>query len=259
MKFDENNLPSRGIPYAVKSIEVSPLRPKHMPLLSEAIHTDNSAPLIQAVGQVMDFDVNHLTDGDFYYILTWLRFASRNLPLFAEWDCLGTMFRRKDTDKLYTVFEIDDMYQQWDQAENSEAREHMENPNEIEFLEQDCEQHNKEIVTFDDFSTRLLNPEPLPEGLDYPRVRNLVEYLDLLRESRYVEIVGPVRYIKEGNTLRSKIAMIEETDDMDMFDKAAKAHFTHDHGILQRVNKRCSKCGMDHPFNVTIDAASFFV
>lgn len=259
MKFDSSNLPSRGIPYAVKSIEVSPFRPKHLPYISEAIFMENSAPLIEAVGQVMDFDVKQLTDGDFYYILTWLRFNSRDLPIFAEWDCGGIVFERKDNGQILTMEDIDNMWAQWDAAKGTEAEEHMEDPAKIEMIELDCDQYNKQDVVFEDFTTKQMDETPIDPLLDYPRVAHLVEYLELGQEKRNKKIIGPVRYIRAGRTLHEKLNGALESTDMELFDKASRAHFTYDHGIIQRVNKACTRCGLEHPFDVTIDAHSFFI
>lgn len=259
MKFDSSNLPSRGIPYAVKSIEVVPFRPKHLPFISEAIYMENSAPLIEAVGQVMDFDVKQLTDGDFYYILTWLRFNSRDLPIFADWDCLGTVFTREGDDKIYTMEDIDNMHAQWTAALGTEAEEHMENPFDIKFYEQDCDHYNKQDVHFDDFTIKQMDETPMDPRLDYPRVRHLVEYLELGQEKRYKRIIGPVRYIRAGATLHEKLNDVMEATDMGVFDLASRAHFTYDHGVIQRVHKACERCGATHPFDVTIDAHSFFI
>lgn len=259
MKFDSSNLPSRGIPYAVKSIEVNPFRPKHLPFISEAIFMENSAPLIEAVGQVMDFDVKQLTDGDFYYILTWLRFNSRDLPIFAEWDCGGIVFERKDTKQILTMADIDNMWAQWDAAQGTEAEQHMEDPRKIEMIEMDCDQYNKQDVVWEDFVTKQMDETPIDPMLDYPRVAHLVEYLELGQEKRNKKIIGPVRYIRAGRTLHEKLNGVLEGADMELFDKASRAHFTYDHGIIQRVNKTCTRCGMEHPFDVTIDAHSFFI
>nr|DAF93679.1 MAG TPA: baseplate protein [Myoviridae sp. ctshb19] len=260
MQFDNTNLPSRLIPYAVKTINAQPFRPMHLPYLSEAILTKNDAPLIEAVGQVIDFDVNQLTDGDFYYILTWLRFASRSLPIYAEWDCEGVVFTREgdESGKIYTIAEIDSMHEQWDAAKDTEAQAHMENPFEIVFIEQDCDHHNKQLAKFEDFKVKFIDESPLDPELDYPRVRDLVAYKELGSDVRNQIVIGPVRYLKEGRTLHERLHSLEKVE-MELFDKAAFAHFTYDHGVLQRIYKKCEKCGTDHPFDVSIDAASFFV
>lgn len=259
MKFDVNDLPSAGIPYAVKAVDVQPFRPRHMPYISEAILSRNNAPLIEAVGMVMDFDVNQLTDGDFYYILTWLRFHSRDIPIFAEWDCGGTLFRRADNGVVMTIAEIDEMVVQWENAKGTEAEETMENPQNIEFEDIDCTHHNKIPTTFEDFRIMKMSDTPIDDRLDYPRVRHMVEFMDLVQENRFTKIIGPVRYIKEGFNLRAKLEILDEMDDMELFDVASRAHFEYEHGILQRITKKCERCGTTHEFNVTIDAQSFFV
>lgn len=259
MKFDVNDLPSAGIPYAVKSIDVQPFRPRHMPYISEAIAEENSAPLIEAVGMVMDFDVNQLTDGDFYYILTWLRFHSRDIPVYAEWDCEGTLFQRKDNGKIYNLDDIDEMVVQWEKAKGTEAEATMEDPQTIELVDIDCTAHNKVPVTFEDFKIMRMSDKPLDDRLEYPRVRHMVEFMSLVVENRYTKIIGPVRYIKEGFNLRAKLEIVDEMDDMSLFDAASRAHFEYEHGVLQRVTKKCPVCGSTHEFNVTIDAQSFFV
>jgi ribosomal protein S27AE len=259
MKFDVNILPSAGIPYAVKTIDVSPFRPKHMPFISEAIMLGNNAPLIEAVGMVMDFDVNQLTDGDFYYFLTWLRFNSRDIPMTADWKCEGTLFRRVDTGEMHTVVTIDEMVEQWEKAKGTEAEAHMVDPRSLEFEDVDCDAENSLPVGFEDFRVKQMPNIELDPRLDYPRVRHMVEYLELVQDRRYTQIIGPVRYIKEGFTLREKLEIVDAMEDMELFDKASKAHYDLEHGLMQRVVKQCPKCGTTHYFATMIDAQSFFV
>lgn len=259
MKFECPKLPSRGIPYAVKEINVAPFRPVHMSFISEAIYARNNAPLIEAVGQVMDFDVKQLTDGDFYYILAWLRFNSRDLPIYSDWECGGVYFTRADDDKEYTIADIDQMVEQWELAEGTEAQAEMEDPRTINFIENDCHHHNKVEVKFEDFSIKYMSEAPLDPRLDYPRVVHMVEYVGLREENRYKKLIGPVRYIKEGQTLHAKLTATLEADSMELFDMAARANFEYEHGILQRVYKSCERCGIDHAFDVAIDAHSFFM
>lgn len=260
MKFDSSNLPSRGIPYAVKTIEVNPFRPRHLPFLSEAILTKNDAPMIEAVGQVMDFDVNQLTDGDFYYILAWLRFYSRDLPIFCEWECTGIVFTREgdESGKLYTMEEIDSMTEQYFNARGTEAEAHMEDPSKITWLEQDCDEYNNQTVAFEEFTLKYMDESELDPALDYPRVRDLVAYKELGADVRNQKVIGPVRYLKEGKTLHERLNSLDNIE-MDLFDKASRAHFQFDHGVLQRIHKKCKKCGREHAFDVTVDAHSFFV
>lgn len=259
MKFESVNLPSRGIPYAVKEINVAKFRPLQMSMVSEAIYAKNDAPLIEAVNSVMDFDANHLTDGDFYYILTWLRFYSRDLPVISNWECGGVYFTRKDTGEKYTITMLDELLEQWEAAEGTEAREHMEDPRTIELEEHDCHHMNSRQVNFEDFVVKYMDETPIDDDLDYPRVRNMVEYLGLMEENRYKKLAGPIRYIKEGNTLHSRLTAVLEAPDMTLFDKAARAEFQYEHGILQRIYKPCEFCGIDHAFDVSINANSFFL
>lgn len=259
MKFDHTNLPSLGIPYAVKSIEASPFRPLHLAMLSEAIFLDNKAPLIEAVGMAIDFDVRKLTEGDFYYILTWLRFASRDLPIFADWQCTGVVFRRADSDTVYTMETIDAMVTQWEAALGTEAQTLLENPHEIDFYEEDCDHENKQTVAFEDFQIQRMSEDAIDPRLDYPRVDQLVDYLDLGKDVRNKKIIGPVQYIKAGATLREKLNGALEATDMELFDLASRAHFKYAHGVVQRVYKKCERCGVEHPFDVMIDEHSFFI
>ena len=259
MKFDVNTLPSRGIPYAVKFIDIEPFRPRHMPYISEAIMLGNNAPLIEAVNQVMEFDAYQLTDGDFYFFLTWLRFNSRDIPMTADWECEGTMFRRVDNGDVLSVETIDEMIVQWENAKGTEAEATMVNPYEMELEDVDCGHTNKQFVTFEDFRIKQMPDIELDPRLTYPRVRDMPEYLELLQDRRYTKIIGPTRYIKDGFTLKDKLRIVESLDDMELFDKASRAHFELEHGVMQGLKKKCEKCGTLHDFATTIDALSFFV
>lgn len=258
MKFDSSNLPSRMLPYPVKEINVQPFRPRHLLKVSEAVMQQSLAPLIEAVSQVMDFDAYQLTDGDFYYVLTWLRFHSRNIPATAAWDCTGTIYERQDTGERVAYETIEQMIEQWDLAKGTEAQQHMVDPNTIQFAPFECGQHNNQPVTFADFECRYLDEDfVMPPEFDYPRVRHMVEYLEMLDDPTVARLAYPLRHIRKGNTLRERLDYVFDNDDMDTFDRAAAIAKQTEHGILQHIYKQCSACNVAHPFSMVVDASSF--
>lgn len=255
MKFDASNLPSKTIPYAVKEFFVEPFRPKQLLKVSESIYKDDAAPLIAAVQEVCNIDVMSLTIGDFYYILAWIRFASRSIPINATWICTGSLFEYEQ--QRYTLEQITQMSINYGQAEGTEAQEHMLDVDNTDFNIIPCEAHNDLPIAFEDFGVLELSGTITDPRLDYARVKHLAEFISLRNEPQYTALIGAIQYIKEGDTLLDKIRLVQ--DDMDLLDAASRAYQECEHGVLQTLYKNCPVCGTPQAVYLVIDAKSFFV
>lgn len=259
MIFDNNTLPSRTVPYQVKQVHVNPFRPKQLALLSKAIFLESMAPAIDAMQEVCDYDVNLMTPGDYYFLLGWQRFNSLKRPVVAPWECEGTKFIRQGTGEIYKAQRIVYMTEMWKAAEGTLEQKQLENPADLLLDLQYCGQNNIEQLQFSDFTTVFLPEVTLDPRLDYPRVRNMVEYDELVNDPLYHRIVGPARWVAEGRTLKDKIEILFAQEDMSLMEAAAEANATIAHGIGRQVSRDCSVCGSKHYFTTSIEPASFFV
>lgn len=256
MKFDSSNTPSRMVAYPVKEINVLPFRPKQLPLISEAISINSMRPMIEAMQQVCDYDVFNLTLGDFFHILTWQR-MQRKFPVEATWECEGVLYRRRDNGELLTEMQIAQMIEQWELAKDTEASTTMEDPNRIEFDSVACGDVNVRPLQFGDFDMLVLPDEVVLEpGIDFPRVKDLVEFTDMLSQPEHRKLAPTLLWIKGPESLLTKLHNIMDNDDDELFDRANNA-MKYEHGIRQHLMLPCPRCGFEHPFSYSVNPASF--
>lgn len=248
-----SELPSATIPYNFKGIEVSKLKPKHLIDFSEAIVLESLEPVISAVGETIDVDVNELTFGDFYYILMHHRFNSRQLPMRADWACTGEVY--KSGNNTYTMADIQAMVQQYDEAED---KDDLINPYEIPVDAAACNYPNRFELQLSDFEiTRLESPIDDPR-FDFPRVRILSQYAETQNNPRLEKIAQIAAWVKEGDTIHDKIRVLSDQDDFEMFDAAEAMRQRFDHGVNRKLVKHCRSCGQPHEIGVFIGPQSFF-
>jgi hypothetical protein len=259
MQFDATTLPSRTIPYQVKLVEIQKFRPKQLSLLSKAIFLESMEPAIKAMQDVCNIDVNLMTPGDFYFLLAWQRFNCLSRGVSATWNCQGTLFRRAETNEIYTVDRINRMTESWIAAEGLPEQAQLENPDKVQLNASICNAYNVKALEFADFTTIFLPDVELDKRLDYPRVRHMVEYDKLVNDPTYGKIVGAARWVAEGSTLEQKIEVLFDQPDMDLFETAAAANATIVHGISRTVEKKCDTCGTTHSFATSVEPASFFI
>lgn len=77
-KFEELELPSRGLFYSNKKVMGKPMGFRNMRKLSMLLKNPHPSILMEAVSPCISMDLNLLTQGDFVYFMYWLR--SKSLP-----------------------------------------------------------------------------------------------------------------------------------------------------------------------------------
>jgi|SRR5690606_35391402 len=254
MKFNATNLPSRMIPYQVKEINIKKMNPRQLALFSESVVLESMEPVVRAVNQLIDFDAGQLTYGDFYYILTFLRFKQRNIPYMVEWTCDGILYERDDGRK-YTEADIAQMVEAY---ENAEDKSVIENPAAIMLRVVACGAHNTEPVEFEDFKIHAMPEHKLDPRLDYPRASTLDSFVKALGDPSSKWLATAASWLRDGETIDDKINRVFQNEDMETFDLATVAARDLTHGVLQSVAKECPRCGQVHYAKISVDAASFF-
>lgn len=248
-------LPSGNMPYNFKELSVTSLRPKHMTAFSESVLTENLQPAIEALGETIDADINVLTFGDFYFLMLYHRFHSRNIPFPVAWNCLGAVIQEVATNKRYTYAEIKHIV---DQYENAEDKTGLINPNTMRAEEVECAHANRTTLDFSDFEIVHLSGPIEDSRFDFPRVKILSEYADLQRDVALQHVASVAAWLRDGETLRDKIHILTEQEDFVLFDAATEVRQKYDHGVARNVSKKCAFCGEAHQFNVMIGPQSFF-
>jgi hypothetical protein len=254
-------LPSQTLPYRVKVVEVDLFKPKQIALMSKSVMLDDIQPALDAMHSVLrGIDIDELTVGDFYYLLTWQRFhCFKSNPVIATWECPGTMFSDINTNDKYTPSDVSTFVSNWEAADDA-ARLLMRDPNTIELDAYICQHGNMETLTFEDFSVLSLDPNTvLDQRLDYPRCNTLSEFIRLQSDPDYGMIADAAQWIKGPANLRERINKLLETEDTELMEVACAANRDVRHGILRSVVKPCRVCSHKHGLNFTVEPRSFFL
>ncbi len=252
-------LPSRYIPYNFKQVNLKTISPAAIPFFARAVETDDLAPVLEAMQTCIDVDVNELTEGDFYYILTIMRVVifKRN-ALVARWRCQSDMFQRPDTKERWTRQNLLDYVEAW----NSGVREGMVDPATLPLDSVVCDFNNEEKVEPDDLILHYLPeqtedsvPLQLHPSLDFPRARHLAECYQLSDDVDHGPLVRVAKWVRDGRTIMEKIDLIMA--DMDLYELALDAEANYRHGVTRYVKKKCRCCDEYNTLHMEVTPQSF--
>jgi hypothetical protein len=247
---DIGNLPSNFYPYPGETkMYIRPFTIKELKLVSKAAILKDMNHLIRAVDLVTTMDAGNLSVGDFFYVLMWLRIHSMpKTPYVVEWHCKEAVLVHKTDDRRIMndlSFKIPEDEQNW-KVEN-------------------CTAHNSEVVHMTNVEIITLdetNFDGLPQNgiveYDFPRARNIQEVQEAYNDPELKLIVGAAQWIKQGDTLEAKIAVLENQDDLQALDDAAVINETIVHGIAETTTLTCRECLKRTPHSLVLDALSFF-
>lgn len=253
--FDKTNLPSRTLPYQVKQFGMRPFLVPQIMQLSRAVALKTVAPMIEALDSVLDFDAHQLTDGDFYYLLSWQRLeAYKHSPLLAQWTCSSLVFQEQDG--LKRVFTRDKLVQMVDEFDSAseEERENLEDPEKLILTSRQCGHKNSLPISMRDLDIVYLSDNDcLPERLDYPRVSTLADALARKDNPDTRMIVQAARWVREGRTLDEKMEVLTAQPDLSLLEQALRMSALSNHGVLRILTKHCEACGEKsvHGYDVT--------
>ena len=261
MIFNSENLPSRTLPYRVKEFELELFKPRQLALLSKSVMLDSLEPALEATSQVLKgIDVEELTVGDFFYLLTYQRFhCFKRRPVTAEWTCPGVVFHAIGSHETYSPGDIDRIVNDWENADEQQRAE-LQDPETISLEGDVCGHVNYGTVAFEDFNVLYL-PEDLKldSRLDYPRCNTLVEFIEMQRDPDVGMLADACQWIKEGRTLKNRLDFLLESDDTELMEIASEACRDIKHGIVRTLGKRCSRCNHKHTLTFTVDPKAFFL
>lgn len=249
----EMQLPSAGIPYDVKQITMQPFGVKQIMMLSRAVATGSWAPVVQALDSVLDYNVNLITDGDFYFLLAVQRILGYKIsPLQASWDCQGVVFRENEgLKRTFTRKQIRDMVKEYDAA-SEEERAELANPDDLILTSVHCNHSNAKQLTMSDLFIVPLETKTLPEGLDFPRTNTLVDSLVAKNDPDNSRVVQAARWIAHGDTLEEKMDILANQPDLRLFELALQTDIKVRHGVSQIIALPCERCEQpsEHTFNI---------
>lgn len=241
---DLGTLPSQGIPYDAKDqkIYIRPFKLAELRLLSKAVELGEVSHLIRAVDNTITMPAEHLTIGDFFYIMLWLRLHSMpKSPYVVEWKCEHTYFTHKATKTplLYT----DDT---WPSVEVLKT----------EYLAEPCAVENTSLLHNAD--TQILSLDDdfiLQEGFAFPRMSCYVDRSAALRDPEWKNLALAIQWLP-GNTWAEKVAFADSNPEE--IGAALEINRKVVHGISETVKFSCRRCRIEHKHTLELTALSFF-
>lgn len=251
--LDIGDLPSGFLPYrnsGLTQIYIRPFVVRELSLLHMGAKASRNklSHIIRAVNMTISCDVSQLTDGDFEFILAWLRLRSfPESPLLVTWNCRKNNVVYKEDRRFYQGA-IETLTEREMKLQNLEWEQ--------------CDTENKTIVhqsstqltAFDDDLETLSDPE-----LDYSRINTLQDYHNFIEEQPHMlEIGRAARWIKHGTSFTDKLEYLMSSPDLSLLERIEKARKTYKHGIFEHMKMRCRVCVADVEHSADPDYTTFF-
>lgn len=259
--FESHELSSRCHGYDFNALAVKPFGMKSLRLMSKTMVSNEAKFMIEAVDNVIPVDVNTLTIGDFYQLLAYQRYtAFPSSPPEAEWTCEGERYKLP-TGEIQDLVGLRALVDIWDAA-SAEQRQAggLIDPNTLEVTKVKCGHVNKIELKYLDFPLIQL-PEEQPElddRLDYPRVSVLPSLLEALADPQFTLVAPAAQWVKDGNDIFEKIAILEQEPDLELYDLAAKYNQLYTHGISETAVFECALCKTKTNHVLKIEPSIFF-
>lgn len=246
---DIGDLPTGFFVYPdLKPIFIRPFTIAELNLIHRGRGTGRLEHIVRAVDLVINQDVNLLTDGDFEFIMAWLRVHSfPEVPLLVRWKCSKINILHKDNKAYYKG------------KETSPVRLALKG-----YVHEVCENDNTEIVykhkttltsLEDDFETLGFETDL---DVDFPRVSTLVDFYKLKEDNpELAEIAKYARWLKSGSSLAEKIETFYSLP-ADSFSELKRVSEKYFHGIKETINLRCNLCENTEVHTTGVDHLTFF-
>jgi len=252
--IDMGDLPTGFGPYeehGIKKIYIRPFCVRELSLLTmgSSLGARGVGHILRAVDMAISCDVNILTDGDYEYVMAWLRLNSYpKAPSLVKWKCKKLNVIESKGRAFYTKPDAFQMTEKELKARGLEYEVCNADNNEIV--------HNvkTDIMTFDDDD--LVMPY---DDLDFPRINTMVELLQLLEDHPELEHHARIaRWVKEGITLKEKMRIIEDQEDFEMYSRIQECIKRFKHGIQEDMHLRCRTCGNEIDYKAKPNLLTFF-
>jgi len=236
---DIGDLPTGFAPYEFKSLFLREFELAELKLLYVGMHSKVKPVdhIIRAIQLCANQDVRQLTDGDFEFVLAWLRLHSYpKAPLLVNWTCRQINLVYKSDRTFYTGEKLSDR----DMALKGIEWETC-NTNNVEIVNQ----YRTPVVALDDNKLHIEDPD-----IDFPRVATLPDFHAHIEEFPHEKHMAECcRWVKRGNSFRAKLIYLMSRPDNDLYERILEARKTYHHGIMEVMKLRCRVC--DHRWEHT--------
>ena len=261
---DLGTLPSNGHPYKgrMDKLFIRPFKLPELRLVSRAAELNDITHLIRAVDNCISYPVNHLTIGDFYYVLLWLRlYSTPKTPYVLNWHCHQPYFVHKQTRKPLMYNKETIWPSEEDLTHNYEVS--------------DCDTPNSSVVHQTDVEIISLPDEfdDLPEGFDFPRVSILPELTTDAGNPEMSYLVPGIQWIDPNLGYRAiqelglplnrpysdwELKVLAADQNAELFYDGLEINKKVVHGISEVANFFCTKCQVRHEQKLVLNALTFF-
>lgn len=246
---DIGDLPTGFAPYekyGLKKIYIRSFTVGELPLIHHAALTKSTRSIIRVANMASSCDVNILTDGDFGYLLTWLRKTSYpESPLVFSWECRKVNIIEKESKKFV---ESDRVFTEQEMLLKNYTREV-------------CGTSNTTIVYNVETSLYTLDDDNLyikDDDVDFARVGTLVDYEDYIKEHPDDEHVASIaRWVKAGDTFKEKMDILENSS-VDLYERIVEVQKEFNHGVTESVTLACKSCSNKFQHTSKPKFSSFF-
>lgn len=238
--LDVGQIPSGFKPYQFDKIFARPFTLEELLLIHSSKSLDTLTHTCRAIDLVISVDVNELTDGDLAYLMAWLRLYSYpQAPTNAIWQC-----------KYPTYFDAMGKY----------CGTHKTlKPVDIKrkgLIAKPCDKKNVYMAHGASQEIHLLDDDfELPEGLDFPRARTLLEAEDLDDKPELQKLFPALRCIADGKTLTDKYDLAKANWELFLRAQAFSKEYTH--GVEEIVPIECLGCNTRDTIRRPINIKSY--
>jgi len=205
--------------------------------------------IIRAVDMAISCDVNLLTEGDFEYVMAWLRMYSYpKAPSLVRWECRRVNVVEKVGRAFYEGPDIDTITHR-----EMELRG---------LTLETCDAENNEIVHNAKTEIHNLDDSDLVmeySDLDFPRIGTLAELHLLIDEKPDLEHHARLaRWIKAGDTLKEKMEIFADAETLEQYIRIKECMKRYYHGVSETLKLRCRTCGNKVTHEARPDPMTFF-
>lgn len=202
--------------------------------------------IIRAIQMCCNQDITALTDGDFEFVMAWLRKNSYpRAPLLVNWKCMHENIVYKKDRTFYRGPDI---------SEKEMALRDMEKEvcqtNNVEIVNQ----YRTQVEALDDGDTKL----PY-DDLDFPRVRTLSDFYVYTQENPHERHMAECcRWLRDGATFAEKLELLYSFEDNEVYERILECKEKYHHGIVEVMNLRCRVCDYKWEHQTAPRLLSFF-
>lgn len=235
-------------PYDFDEIMVREFNVSELKLIHLSMHS-RSKPmlhLLRAIQFCCSVDVTKLTDGDFEFVMAYIRKMSYpSAPLLVHWECNKHNVIKSSDRTFYHGPELTEreMLLQGYEIERCGSKN-------VEIVNK----HRQEIILLDDENYTVKE-----EGVDFAYVGTLIDCLEHIEEHPEDELLAKcARWVEAGTTFAEKFEILTTQTDLDLYERIVCCMKKYEHGIKSVMNLRCRECDDRWSHTTRPDWGSFF-